>query len=1022
MKSPEALVENSNARGHNREVNTMRRIATYFAVTLSVIVLLGALPDAASAQSGKLTGTVTDSETGETIPGVNVVLVGTQRGAATNPEGEYNIIGITPGTYSVRFSLVGYTTKVVSDLRILSNSTRTLDVELSEGVIEGEGVTVQAERPVIQADQTTSRTVFTNEEISQLPVTNLNEVVSNTAKSYEGFVRGSRRFSTKTVVEGIDVTDDFAQASSINENTRAGYENTIRVDQARQSGTGLFSLSSSGIEEVSVSTGATEASSPAGSGGVIDVTLAEGRGPISGSFSVRMTPKVSQPGPDSLSIYPESEIDAYFAEKQRLEDNGEEAVASLYTWQEDKYDIRESPEMNVDFSVGGSITENLHFAAAGQFFQTEGFLPNKFNRRINAQLKTSYDISGSTELTAVGLIEDNGLWGGWNNRNYAEVWRYYLEGVAQNDGGNYVGSLRLRQVINDNSYVAVQVYRKFARTRYGYPDDNGNGFVEQGEDGDFINFLKTENIAKYNWIGQGPPEEKMFYGGPFPPARSESVLNPRGEPIRAAQPMPHYEDAKRTSNVFKVDYSNQITENHLIEAGVQLELIDISFDQARAELYEFDYTLNNDLDVNGDGVLDIEPFAPVTWDRSPTEFSVYLSDRMEYGDLIVNLGLRTDIVNRDTEKITDYFFPFQRDTVNVDGRTVARNFFRRGEDVPLDVFWNPRIGVSHPIGDVAAVYFSYSRSEELVPYSTLYDKYDGNHTANHFLTFQDPEQDPIVSNDYELGVQWEFIEGWGLDVNAYARSVDNYGRQNMVANYRVPEGEEAQRGFGRLVYQTSAGYADIRGLEMQVQRRPLQIAGDFTLGMTASYTYSTVETNNNTSNLNRFNADHPFIENGQLPFENVNDFRHFPQEAQGGASIISSGYNRNHRALFRGVSTFPYEISMGIDARYESGFLFPKAVNADPRDRELLRAPDNFRIDLRLEKQFTFTDRFGVNVFMDIRNLTDRNNVIAYNTQAPDAGRLLQVDENPGERLVLIDGSPIYGAGRNVYFGTRVRF
>lgn len=997
----------------------MRRV-TLFALFVMVFVLLGAYPPAAHAQVGKLSGTVTDAETGEPLPGVNVVLVGTQRGAATNPDGFYTIIGIDPGTYDVRFTLVGYEPTVVQDVRISANRTRTIDVELGEGVIEGEEVVVTAEQPVVQPDQTASRTAFTGEEIEQLPVSNLEEVISNTAKSYEGFVRGSRRFSTKTVVEGIDLSDEWARASSINENTRAGYGSTIRVDEVSK--TGLMNLNASGLEEVSVSTGATPASAPSGAGGVISATLKEGRGPWTGTFSMRMARSINRPGPDSLAIYPDEEVQAYFEERDQILENGDQLRAGLYTWSRDKYDLREAPEINANASLGGSITDDWGLAVSGQVFQTEGFLPNTFRRRVNAQLKSSYDLSPRTEITAVGLVEDRGLWGGWNNRNYSELWRYYLEGTAQDDGGSYVGSLRLRQVLSENSFLTVQVYRKFARTRYGYPDDDGDGFVEKGEDGDFINFIRTENIAKYNWVRQGPPEEKMFYGGPFPPGRSDQVLNPRGEPIRAAGPMPYFEDATRVTNAIKVDYSNQITPNHLIEAGAELRLMNYDYEETRSELFEFDFTLNNTLDVNDDGVLDVEPFLPSSWERSPTQVSLYVSDQIEYGDLIVDLGVRTDIVNRDTRQINDYFYPFRRDTVMVDGRVVARNFFDRGDKVPTDVFWNPRVGVSHPIGSTAAVYFSYARSEELVPYSTLYDFYDGNHSANQFLTYQDPAQDPIVSNNYELGVQWEFIEGWGLDVNAYARSIDNYGRVSLIANNRVPEGAPDIRGFRRHVYQTSGGYADIRGLELQLQRRPLQIVEDVTLGMTASYTFSTVETNQYASNDRRFNADDDEIVNNQLPFDNVDQFQNFPQGVQGGNSVISNGFNRRHRGLLRAVSTFPYDISLGIDARAESGFLFPKVVDADPRDRELLTAPPNFRLDLRLQKEFRIQGTFGVNVFVDVTNLTDRNNIVAYNNQAPDGTQRLQEDENPGERLILIDGSPIYGPARNIYFGTQINF
>jgi hypothetical protein len=118
----------------------------------------------------------------------------------------------------------------------------------------------------------------------------------------------------------------------------------------------------------------------------------------------------------------------------------------------------------------------------------------------------------------------------------------------------------------------------------------------------------------------------------------------------------------------------------------------------------------------------------------------------------------------------------------------------------------------------------------------------------------------------------------------------------------------------------------------------------------------------------------------------------------------------------------PYDISLGIDARAESGFLFEKVVDADPRDRELVTAPANFRVDLRLQKRFRVQGTFGVNLFVDVKNLTNRNNIVAYNDQAPDGTQRMQVENNPGERLILIDGSPIYGPARNIYFGTQINF
>ena len=63
---------------------------------------------AAFAQSGTLTGTVTDQSSGETLPGVNIFIQELQRGTATDAEGNFTIEDIEYGTYTVRATYVGY--------------------------------------------------------------------------------------------------------------------------------------------------------------------------------------------------------------------------------------------------------------------------------------------------------------------------------------------------------------------------------------------------------------------------------------------------------------------------------------------------------------------------------------------------------------------------------------------------------------------------------------------------------------------------------------------------------------------------------------------------------------------------------------------------------------------------------------------------------------------------------------------------------------------------------------------------
>ncbi|HMB91004.1 MAG TPA: TonB-dependent receptor, partial [Rhodothermales bacterium] len=800
----------------------MRRTSTIIILTFLLVCLgMEALPRQAWAQTGKLSGRVID-EQGASIPGATVLVTETQQGAATDSQGRYSIIGISPGTYTIRVSFVGFTTKLIEGVLVTSDRTQNLDVTLTEEVVQGGEVVVEAVRPVVDPNQTSSRALVTGEEISRLPVTTLQDVIARTSNAYDGFIRGSRRFEAKTILEGIDVSDSFYGLAQNASNQGATYDNTNRADETNAS---IFSINPDAVSEVTVNTGATDARYATGSGGVVAISLAERRGPIKGTFSARFAPTINVPGPDSLAFYPSEEVGEYFALRDQLKsDPGTQSKAALFNWSEDKYAFSDDPEADVRFSLGGSITDRWTFLASGQWFQTNGYQPNQFSKRLGGSLKTSYTLSDKTRLSAVAIVEDQGLWGNWNNRSYSDYWRYYLEGLSQNDGGSYLGSLKWTQVMSGSSYFSVQAYRTYQRSRYGYVDDDGNGFTDQGEDGDFIDFTDPANIDKY--IGAGE-EGKMFarnISNGF--ADITGITLPGGSRLRAGQPVPYSEDASNTLNGLKFDYSNQINFNHFLQTGVEVKV------------REFDYQQVYGIDTPGAKLNgDEEPFVPSNWNRTPWEVALYASDRMEYAGLVVNLGLRVEFANRDAEEIVDYFYPFRQDSVTVGGTTLQRQPFNRGDDVPTDVFLNPRIGVSHPIGSNAAMYFSYARNQQLVPFAQLYEWYDGNNSNNSFFSYQNPSQDPITSNNYELGIQWEFAEGWGTDINAYMRSIDNYGSINFEATNRVPEGAESLVGSPHR-FRTSFGYADSRGIELILRRQAVELAQDLSLGLTASYTFS----------------------------------------------------------------------------------------------------------------------------------------------------------------------------------------
>ena len=94
--------------------------------------------------TGKLSGKVTSKETGEPLIGANVMVDGTLLGAATDLDGNYFILQVPPETYSVRFTMIGYQTLVMNDVRVSMDLTTTIDGALNESVVGLEEVVVQA--------------------------------------------------------------------------------------------------------------------------------------------------------------------------------------------------------------------------------------------------------------------------------------------------------------------------------------------------------------------------------------------------------------------------------------------------------------------------------------------------------------------------------------------------------------------------------------------------------------------------------------------------------------------------------------------------------------------------------------------------------------------------------------------------------------------------------------------------------------------------------------------------------------
>ena len=143
-----------------------------FARCLIATVYLALLPVAASAQTSTIAGTVRDTS-GAVLPGVTVeaaspALIEKVRSVTTDGAGQYKIIQLRPGTYTVTFTLPGFQVVKRENVELTSDFTATINADMKVGAVE-ETITVSAESPVVDTQSITTRTVMTRDVLDAIP-------------------------------------------------------------------------------------------------------------------------------------------------------------------------------------------------------------------------------------------------------------------------------------------------------------------------------------------------------------------------------------------------------------------------------------------------------------------------------------------------------------------------------------------------------------------------------------------------------------------------------------------------------------------------------------------------------------------------------------------------------------------------------------------------------------------------------------------------------------------------------------
>lgn len=360
----------------------------------------------------------------------------------------------------------------------------------------------------------------------------------------------------------------------------------------------------------------------------------------------------------------------------------------------------------------------------------------------------------------------------------------------------------------------------------------------------------------------------------------------------------------------------------------------------------------------------------------PFEMAAYAQDKIELPYLIINLGLRFDYMNANAEFRQNPLDP--NSVVKVKSRQQL----------------SPRIGIAHPISDRTKLHFAYGHFFQNPNFQYLFEnkQYDLNVREP---IFGQPSLDAERTISYEVGIAHQFSDRTALNVRAYYKDITGL----IGTRYLFPYVEGRYTGYTLYV---NEDYANVKGLEFSLDVRPDRY---FSGGLT--YTYS-VAKGSASSEREQYPGTQESTQLYYLDFDRthlLNASATYTIPDNEGPKLFDTPIfeNMDFSLIFKFSTGAPYTPG-GRDV----GFV----------EKNSLRQPSTYNIDLMIGKDFKLVDKLRLRIFAEILNLTDHRNVLYVyrDTGEPD----FTIEGNPSVEYMRDPSN--FGPPRSVRLGFTFRF
>ncbi len=1031
------------------------RFAYLVSLAATVLLLVGFNP--AYAQVGKLTGVVTDAQTGEALAGAQIFLEGTGRGALTAENGRYFIVNITPGRYTLVVELIGFQSVRRENVQVTIDITRVMNFELTPQAIAVEEIRVEAERtPLIEISATGTKDAITIEDIVTLPITTINDALAlrsgflqvpqNTdivafSEENRGItplrIRGGRNGETLTLIDGVPISNFVF-------------------------GGPAFQVTPYAVRQIDFIRGGFEPQYGNALSGIINIATQEGGTELAGTVEYRTTEVSGALGsdPDELAnqdLFQGSVSGPVPATDERLRfafaGRSNTGVSRMIEFDDEIFNpFREPPELEgreSSFGIQPSTWDLFPgWRAAGFDEIRDVFGKLTFYATPTAKLNfTVIDYQRQTQpflfeflLTGYDVVEAC-------TEQYGDpdgCASFYGTGTQRDFEDVVQGSIRQGRTLytaNWNHTLGRTFYR-LTVGRFDQDRESCNYFQGVCLEDRFADVNFTENFIRGGITEPHPTGgTNAFFGG---------------------------EDLTTWS--FRTDLQTQLTDHHNLGAGTFYQTHDLEYSETR------DRGTNDVLVVPGE------------YSADPWEAAFYVQDKIEYDFLTVQLGFRFDF-----GKAGGFFFSNPLDPTN--GTTALDVCDNPGsfqnvqvlsfdeqagqsrlETLSADPTWtrlfcaenrdaldlaaliattddfdessrrsqfSPRLGLSFPITASASLFFNFARFSQNPLYNNLFQGTGvgtpAEGTPRGPALFNSAYTVPFVgnpnllieeTNSYEIGYLAEIGDELGLSVILFSK--DQVGltglrlggrdeRDNQIFDEGITYGTSTP-GYQILLNQD---FTSVRGIELSLRKR---LANHWAFDL--NYAFSNARTNaapperqferldeGDLRVLREITSevDQPHVFNGTIRFQVGNEP---PLEGVLGDIL-------QHTLLSfvaRAASGLPYTPSSA-----EPGDAL--SFNPDRGELNSGRAPATFQLNMLAQKEFQIQNvRYGA--FVQVINLTDKKNCIQV---SPVTGKCTEGAfdferrrrGNPvgeGATSTLLNRAHWVGQRRTIFAGLRLSF